>query len=386
MVSTKKAKKVKKIKLLFVVTEDWYFISHRLSLAIEMMRNDYEVAVATRVNIDDDKILLAGVKLFTLKQLKRSNCNPFRQIFSIIELIKIYGHWRPDIIHHVAIEPVVYGNIAARFSGVQRRVNAIAGFGFVFSSKSLKAKFLKIVLVPLLMFALYGRRTITVVQNEDDLLAVRKLSSDHTKSRLVRGAGVDMNIFLPPKFEPKEPVVLLASRMLWSKGVGDFVEVARRFAASGVKCKFVLVGKTDESNLASVDTSQLERWHESGIVEWWGHKSDMPEVYQSATIVCLPSTYGEGVPKSLIEAAACSRPLIAYDVAGCRDIVRSEENGLLVDSGDVDCLANSIKYLLDNPGIRLEMCKKSRKIVLNEFSDVAVYKSFVGIYQDLMSL
>jgi glycosyltransferase involved in cell wall biosynthesis len=200
--------------------------------------------------------------------------------------------------------------------------------------------------------------------------------------RLIRGSGVDIERFAPTPEPVGMPVVMLPSRMLWDKGVGEFVESAQLLKSRGVVARFVLVGDSDPENPAAISVAQLESWRDSGVVEWWGRCEDMPQVLAQASIVCLPS-YREGLPKALLEAAACSRPLVSCDVPGCREIVRHGENGLLVPLRDAMALAGAIEKLLGDPGLRAAMGKRGRSLVEAEFSESLVAAQTLAIYREM---
>jgi glycosyltransferase involved in cell wall biosynthesis len=200
---------------------------------------------------------------------------------------------------------------------------------------------------------------------------------------LIRGSGVDPDVYRRQPEPQGETVVMLASRLLWDKGVGEFVEAANRLRAQGYDSRFVLVGNGDDANPASVDASTLEAWRRGGTVELWGRRDDMPDVLSQANIVCLPS-YREGVPKVLIEAASCGRPIVTTDAPGCREIVRHGENGLLVPVRDAGALAAAIKTLIDDPDLRSRMGAAGREIVKNEFTIDAVVRSTLDVYDTLL--
>lgn len=372
-------------KLLFVVTEDWYFLSHRLVVAVAARRAGYDVAVATRVDRGSAQITNAGLRLIPLRHWSRRSRNPWTELRAIAELADIYRRERPDLIHHVALKPVIYGGLAARITRMPRSINALAGLGFVFSSTSLRARCLRPLVHALLRFSLAPERSAVILQNPDDreLLIARGVVAPG-RVRMIRGAGVDVTVFVAQPAAQGPPLVLFASRMLWDKGVGDFVRMAQRLRAEGSDARFVLVGDSDTGNPGAVPTAQLQAWHRSGLVEWWGKRDDMPSVFAQSAIVCLPSTYGEGIPKVLIEAAASARPIVTYDVPGCREIVRHGENGLLVARGAVGELADAVRRLLASPQQRHAMGAKGRAIVLKEFAEEIVVEQTLDVYLEML--
>lgn len=373
-------------RLLFVVTEDWYFVSHRLPIARAALAAGYEVFVATRLGEKADAIVREGFVPVSLKRMRRSGRNPFRELASIAELVTIYRSYRPSIVHHVAMKPVLYGSIAARLVGVAATVNNVAGLGFVFSSKAVYAKALRRLIAPLLKYALRQRQSLTIVQNRDD---ARVLADDigvaPEKIRLVKGSGVDLAQFSLIRRESSPPIVLLASRMIKEKGIEDFVRAAANLRKMNVVARFILAGAPDPENPHSIPETLLRRYHEEGLVEWWGHRDNVPEIIRETAIVCLPTTYGEGIPKTLIEAAAGECPIVAYDVPGCREIVTDGVNGMLVPAEDVGRLAEAIAELLADPGQRRRMGAQGRMIVQAEFSKEIVIAQTLAIYSELLA-
>jgi glycosyltransferase involved in cell wall biosynthesis len=373
-------------RLLFVVTEDWYFVSHRLPIARAARDAGYEVFVATRLGEKADVIAKEGFTPVALQRMRRSGRNPFHELASIAELLSFYRSYRPSIVHHVAMKPVVYGSIAARLAGVGAIVNNVAGLGFVFSSKAAYAKILRLLIGPLLRYALRQPRALTIVQNGDDAqLLADEIGVARDRIRLVKGSGVDLAQFSNSRKESSPPIVLLASRMIKEKGIDDFVSAAARLRQDNIPARFVLAGAPDPENPHSIPEAVLRQYDEDGIVEWWGHRDDIPEIIREAAIVCLPTTYGEGIPKTLIEAAAGGCPIVAYDVPGCREIVTDGDNGVLVSAGDIDQLAQALKQLLKNPEQRKCMGARGRKLVEAEFAQEIIVAQTLAIYSELLS-
>jgi len=369
--------------LLFVVTEDWYFWSHRLPLARTARAHGFDVALATRVSRHAERIQAEGIELIPL-ELRRRSVNPWREVGAIRQLLRVYRVLRPDIVHHVAMKPVLYGSIAARLFGTPRVVNALAGMGYVYSSQTFKARFLR-PFISLAFRSLLDRRgSRLIVQNPDDrALLVGKGLVDARRVVLIRGSGVDTATFAAREESQGVPLVLHASRMLRDKGVFEFIEAARLLRGEGVSARFVLVGEPDPGNPASIAPATL-RQAAGDAVEWWGPREDMPEVLAEANIVCLPS-YREGLPKALLEAASCARAIVATDVAGCREIVRDGENGLLVPPRDPGALASAVRALAADPERRRRMGLRGRQIVETEFSEESVAQSTLQVYRDLLS-
>ncbi len=370
-------------KIIFLIAEDWYFWSHRLSLARAALRNGYEVIIATRVSKHGQKILDEGFRLVPLS-LSRESYSPLKELRTIIELRRLYGKERPDVVHQVALKPVLYGSIAALGRGNIRVINALAGLGYLVASSTLKARILRIAVWSAFGYLLRRSGSRVIFQNEEDrdaIITTLKVPPENTV--LIRGAGVDLETFSPAALEPAgTPVIILPSRMLWNKGVKEFVEAARLLRAEGVKARFVMVGDTDSASPSGMPRQQLAAWHEEGVIEWWGRLEEMASVYQGATVVCLPSHGGEGVPKSLLEAAACGRAIVTTNVPGCRDVVHDNINGLLVPAKNVTELAAAIRRLLEDPMLRYRMGIAGREIASREFSEQLVVQNTLLLYND----
>jgi len=370
--------------ILFFITEDWYFWSHRLSLARAARDAGFRVLVATRVHQHREHIEKENFQLIPIS-LERRNKNIIKEIFSILDIIKIYHREKPAIVHHVAIKPVIYGSLAARISGVPCVVNALTGLGLIFVAQGWKASILKRCIIFACSLAFSAKNTVGIFQNPEDLNSfVDSGVIKNEKAVLIRGSGVDTSrfIYLP---EPTGiPTIVLAARMLWDKGVGDVVDVARQFRKDKQNCRIILAGIPDPQNPRSISEKILRRWHTEGAVEWWGYRSDMPKVLSKAHIIVLPTTYGEGVPKILIEAASCGRAIVATDIPGCREIVRNHENGFLIPPHDLKSLGKALKTLINSPELRVKMGARGSEIVKSEFSEEIVAKKTMGLYNRLL--
>jgi len=375
---------IKNKKLLFFVSEDWYFCSHRLPLAISAKNRGLDVALVTRVRDHGKIITESGIRIIPL-EFSRKGMNPFLEIFTIIKLLQIYKTERPDILHHVALKPVLYGSLVAYFAGIKNVVNAIAGMGSIFISGGKRTKLLKYFVMGAFRFLLNREGSRLILQNPDDVkYFIQNRIIEPQKVALIRGSGVDLQQFYPIDNRESVPVVMLASRLLWDKGVGEFVEAIKLLKDQKVDARFILVVISDKDNPTAIPQDQIQTWHESGLIEWWGHQSDMPKVLNQAHIIVLPS-YREGLPKVLLEAASCGLPLIATDVPGCREIVRHEENGSLVPVKDALALAKAIRELIENPEKRNRMGKAGRQIVEQEFSKEIVFLEILELYQSLLT-
>ena len=363
-------------KLVYLVTEDWYFVSHRLPLAVAAQEAGYAVTVVTRCGDKCAAIRAAGIEVIDFAMARRG-LNPFGLMREILFVARLYRRLKPDLVHHVALRPVVVGGLAARLAGVRGVISAIAGMGYAFTGG--RGGVLAAVLRGLLRLVL--GRGIVIVQNPDDRRAVERLGADDQRVRLIAGAGVDVLRFSPRPEPEGRPVVLLAARLLWDKGVGEFVEAARQLRD---QARFVLVGAPDAGNPASVSEAQLRAWVAEGVIEWWGEREDMPAVFNAAHLVCLPS-YREGLPKSLLEAMACGRACVTTDAPGCREAVRHEDNGLLVPVKDAAALAAAIARLLADPAARQRLGARGRARAEAEFSDQRVIAATLAVYRELLA-
>jgi glycosyltransferase involved in cell wall biosynthesis len=370
----------KKLKLFIVVSEDWSFWSHRLSLAESAIDAGFDVTVLTKVNELEEKIKGKGINVININFV-RSSKSPITDLLNIIKLFSIFRKEKPDLIHNVALKTILIGSLAALFNRKSVVVNAFTGLGYVFSSNQLQAKIIRLFIKPVFHLIIRRSNYWTIFQNPDDSNLFNGLGLiEPERSVIIRGSGVDTNDFLQVTDTNNTPVVMLASRMLWDKGVGEFVEAAKRLRDENSDAKFILVGDADTDNPMSIPVSTIKQWTNEGYVRWEGHSNNMPETLASASIVCLPS-YREGLPKVLLEAAAVSRPLIATDVPGCREIVKNGENGILVKLKDVDSLYNAIKMLISNNEMRKAMGRQSRMLVESELSTEIINKQTLELYK-----
>lgn len=371
-------------KLLYVVNIPRFFVSHRLPLALAAREAGFDVHVAAS---DDDRASLQQIAAqglpFHPLPLSQHGINPLSELKTLNALRKIYVRLKPDLLHHISIKPVIYGGLAARMTGQQAVVHAMSGLGYVFVGAGVKAGLLRRFALPAFRFAVAGDATRMIFQNPDDrqFFVERRLVSPQN-AVLIRGSGVDESRFRP-QAEAVDglPTVLFAGRLLWQKGIGEFVEVARRLQG---RARFRVVGYEEASSPLNVPAAKLAAWQAEGLIEWAGRQDDMAAVYAASSIVCLPSTYGEGIPKVLIEAAACGRACITTDTPGCREIVRDGINGLLVPPADVDALTAAVRRLIENPAQRQQMGLRGREMVLSDFTIGRVVAETLRLYRSLL--
>ena len=373
-----------KRKLLFLQTEDWTFWSHRLPLARAAKAAGYEVVVALNVDAHGERLRAEGFRVIPL-DWRRGSVNLFQELFTLLAIVRLYAREKPDIVHQVAAKPILYGSLAARLCRLPAIANTLTGLGFVFVNESIKARLLRMVIRSAFKLALSLPNSKTTFQNADDheMFIARGLGA-RERTALIRGSGVDVKHFSPQPEPEGAPLVILPARMLWTKGVVEFVSAARILRAAGVKARFALVGDPDFINRAAIPASRLAEWKSEGVVECWGHRDDMLNVYAQAHIVCLPS-YHEGLPKALMEAAAVGRPLVAADVPGCREIVRHEETGLLVPARNSSALAEALGRLIEDQALRERLGRRARQAATEEFSQELVSKQTLDVYRGLLS-
>jgi len=371
-------------KILFLIAEDWYFWSHRLELARRARDDGYEVVLATHVDRHGERIRREGFKLVPLA-LRRASYNPLREIWTILQLVRIYKKERPDLAHHVALKPILYGSLAAMTVRGCRVVNAIARLGHLSTSEKRRTARLRSAIWAMFRRLFRNGNTVVLVQNDDDRRTVEQsMRVRESRVRKIAGTGVDLEWYRPLPARGGIPIVMLPSRILWNKGIGEFVEAASELRARGLKARFVLVGRTDRGSPAAVPVAQLTRWAEEGYIEWWGHQEDMRDTLQQAAIVCLPS-YREGFPRVLMEAAACGRPLIATDVPGCNAVVRDGLNGILVPARSPEALAEAIETLLTRPVVREAMGASARELAEQEFGVERLARETLELYREMLS-
>ena len=371
-------------RLMFLVSEDWYFVSHRLPLARIAIANGYRVAVMCRVSSHLAEMVQAGVEVIDWRFDRRfaGFLNEFR---SVIDVWRSVARFKPDVVHAVALKPVLASALVRPFSGAYSRVNALGGLGFVFSSGRRMARLLRPVVKMGLRLALASSDSRLILQNIDDARILREAGIvSPEKIALIRGAGVDTALFAPTLPSVSDVVVALPARLLWDKGVGEFVSAARRLKLGGKTARFVLIGDRDSYNPACIALEKLQSWSEEGVIELWGRCSDMASTLARTHVVCLPS-YREGLPKALLEAASCARPMVAFDVPGCREVVVHGETGFLVPFGDVGALADAIGRLIDDPLLRAEMGRAGRRKVLQEFSQERIANETMRIWEQVIA-
>ncbi|MEQ9566788.1 MAG: glycosyltransferase family 4 protein [Pseudomonadales bacterium] len=366
--------------ILYVVNDSGFFVSHRLVLAQAARAAGYRVTIAAGPGGAEDEIVAAGFEYRALP-INRGAVKPLGELRLILAIAALYRSVRPDLVHLVTIKPALYGGILARLLRVPAVVVAVTGMGYLFTGE--RRSFIRRAAEYLYRSALLHTNGRVILQNEADwqvLVELRALREGC--GVLVPGSGVDLSVFSPCPLPPGAPIVLLPARMLWDKGIGEFVEAARIIQARGIDARFVLVGPSDPDNPSAIGTNQLDAWQCDGVVEWWGMRKDMPAVMASASLVVLPS-YREGMPKALLEAAAAGRAIVTTDVPGCRDVVEPGENGEMVPARDARALADAIYSLLSNRDQLERLGRRSRVIAENRFGVADIVAAHMAIYNEL---
>ncbi|HEX8092096.1 MAG TPA: glycosyltransferase family 4 protein [Blastocatellia bacterium] len=367
------------MKILLFANTDWYLYNFRLALAKAIRAQGHEIVLLSPPGKYSERLKQAGFRWIPLP-LERRRLNPLAELITILRIAQVYHKERPDLVHHFTVKCVLYGSIAARLARIKAVVNALAGLGHIFSDDGFRAKALKQIVKSICKLTL--RPSEVIFQNPDDHSAFLKLGLVYEEtSHLIRGSGVDVERFKPRASEPAGGgrYVLLASRLLWAKGVSEYVEAARLVRQWLPETVFLLAGETDPGNPSAIPQSVIDKWQ--GDVEVLGHCEDMRALIENVDLVALPTYYGEGVPRILIEAAATGKPLVATDMPGCREIVRHGVNGSLVPAHDSEQLARAIRDILIDDERREEMGRCSRHLACSDFSEDQVISKTFQVYQ-----
>jgi glycosyltransferase involved in cell wall biosynthesis len=375
-------------KVLMVAHWDWVLYNFRLPLARALREKGFEVIFVCPYGEYVPKLKEEGFCWIHWAIVRRS-LNPVRELIAILHLASIYQREQPQIVHHFTIKPNFYGSIAALLARRDKVINTFTGLGFLFSEHPL-AIGLRSSVLPLAKLAFRASKGWSVFQNRQDLetcLRLRLVLPERVV--VIDGSGIDTRKFHPNHDSPPDnhehpTVVLMAARLLWDKGVREFVEAARVLKARGLQVEFWLAGKPDNGNPMCVPEEFLKEWREEGLINWLGHRDDMPNLLQQVDIAVLPS-YHEGVPRFLLEAAACGLPLVATDIEGCRVVVRDGVNGFLVPVKDPYALADAIETLIKKPELRRQMGIASRKLVEAEFDERIILNKWLALYDRVLN-
>ena len=368
-----------KKKLLFVVNVDWFFVSHRLPIALKAMEDGYQVDLACAVTDKLDELLALGIKVHPLT-LTRSKTHVIAEIKAVYQLFNVIKSIKPDILHAVTIKPVLYANLVSRVLGVPLRVSSISGLGYLFIASGFKAQFYRACLSFVYRVALKNSKAI-IFHNQSDRDMLRQMKAVQSSQEVfTNGSGVNLVNYKVVPEPDSAPVVMLVARLLEDKGVNEFVSAARVLKSERPDIRMVLVGDVDLENPRSISSEQLSTWIQESDIEYWGYTKDVAQTMSKANIIVLPS-YREGLPKSLIEASACARPVITTDTAGCRDAIVPNQTGLLVPVKTFMPLVEAVIKLVDNDDLRRQFGARSRIFAQERFDINTVIDTHLKIYR-----
>lgn len=373
------------MKILFFANTDWFIYNFNRALALELADRGHEVVMVSPPGLYSDRFSKIGFR-WHAAPMSRRTLNPLRELLLLFWLYRLFKIEKPDIVHNFTIKCVLLGSMAAWLANVASCVNELTGLGYVFTGKGIKTGIIRRVVLFLFRFVLTRRNYSLLLLNKSDFEFFKKLELVSPKSlHLVLGVGVDCDYYIPVKTRKNEKFrVALPARMLWDKGVGEYVNSAEILKTQGKDIEFWLVGDIDTGNPTSIDKDILIGWVESGLVKWLGHVEDMRDVYSAVSVIVLPS-YREGLPTSLTEAAACGLPLIATDVPGCSDVVFDGLNGMLVNVKNSAELASAIEQLSEDPILCQRYGEASREIALAIFDKNIIFQQRLHIYNELFS-
>lgn len=367
-------------KIILFANTDWYLYNFRLSLAKELRSQGHEVIFLSAPGPFQNLLLEEGFQWISFP-LSRQGINPIYEMWTLWRLTRLYRDVHPEVVHHFTIKPVLYGSIAAHLLGIRGIINSITGLGHVFIDSEPITRLIRRVASWLYRFNLRG--TEVIFENpEDRQIFIEWRFIKPEQSHLILGTGVDLGRFYPTAKDNHPLIVLFSSRLLVTKGVLEYVQASRILKQRGVVARFVLAGRTDPGNPASIPEEQIEEWKEADFLEWWGWQDDMPSALAKADIFCLPS-YREGVPNALLEATACGLPIVTTDTPGCRDVVTDGVNGILVPVKDSQAIADALETLIADDALRQRMGNAGRELAV-KFTDIKINQETVAVYNSLL--
>jgi glycosyltransferase involved in cell wall biosynthesis len=366
--------------ILYVVANDDYFLSHRLHLAIASLKAGYKVSLLTAKSSKSGYIESLGIKVFNVSFV-RGSTNLLTELKTIYRIYKIFKKLKPQIIHNVGLKPSIYGSLIANFLKFDKVINAISGMGYAFTEKTLKAKIISFLIKTSFVLVFNKKNHTIIVQNHDDERFFQKIVKKPSIN-VIYGAGVNIKDFQFTQEPSSKPyVVTLVSRILKTKGVYEFIEAAKILKSDKTVPDFIfqLVGEPDFQNPASIGNNEIKSWQSQELIKYLGKRDYINEIYKNSHIAVLPS-YREGLPKSLLEAASCGRPIVSCDVTGCNVVVQDGYNGILVEVKNSRALAQAIKNLLCDKDKRIQMGKNGRNLVEEKFSELIVQEQTLKLY------
>ena len=375
------------MKFVFYANTDWYLYNFRLSTALRLKAEGHDVVMLSPPGEFGERFSAHELRWIQLT-MDRASLNPFREAQTISALTRILRAERPDLLHNFTVKCAIYGALAARAARVPAVVNAVAGMGYVFASDAMLARTLRPMVKLLMRGTLGGKQSRLILQNPDDADAfVRARLVPQQHIRVIRSSGVNLERFLPVDAitEPRPLRVLMAARLLWEKGIGEFIEAARMLRAQGRNIEFVIAGSPDPGNPRSASREQAEGWVAEGLVDWRGHVDDMPTLMRSMDVIALPSYYREGVPKSLIEAAACGLAVVTTNLPGCREVVSEDGvDGLHVEPRCARSLAERLAMLDDDRVLVRRLGDEARRKAMEHFDEQMVIRRTIEVYDELL--
>ena len=378
------------MKIAFFANTDWYLYNFRLTSALRLQSLGVEVVMVSPPGDFGARFAGHGIRWLTLP-MDRASLNPVRETWLLGQLVRLLQRERPDLLHNFTVKCAVYGSVAARLATVPAIVNAVAGLGYVFTADHAKARMLRPVVSTLMRRTLANGNSRIILQNPDDADAFAKLRlAAPEKIRLIRSSGVDTERFRPVVREddPYRPLkVLLAARLVWEKGIREYVDAAIQLRAQGRKIELLLAGTPDAGNPRSVLRHEVEAWHRDGLLQWLGHVEDMAQLLGQVDVMALPSYYREGVPKSLIEGAACGLALITTGLPGCREVVTEHGvDGLRVEPRCAKSLAEALAQLDDDRSLLRRLGLQAREQALRNFDERIVIQKTIDVYGELLCM
>jgi glycosyltransferase involved in cell wall biosynthesis len=366
------------MKVILFANTDWYLYNFRRDLALALRKRGDEVVLVSPQGEYAKRLVEMDFRWVEFP-LSRSGINPFAELGSIYQLYLFYRNEKPALVHHFTVKCVLYGSLAAHWAGVRAIVNSITGLGYLFLPGGLIKNILRYFIRAWYRYVIRG--TQVIFENANDQTVFLQFGFIQPEDgHLIPGVGVDTRRFLPTPEPAGNPVVLLAARMLWDKGVGEFVEAAQSLSAKGLQARFALAGRTDPGNPASIPDKQIEAWREEGVIEWWGWSEDMAATLAKVNIFCLPSYYREGLPTVIMETSASGRAVVTTDWPGCRDAIEDGLTGLLVKPRDVPSLAAAIRALVVDSDLRQKMGVAGRALVEEKFSSDKILARILSVY------
>tara|TARA_A100001011_G_scaffold333244_1_gene360882 strand:- start:504 stop:1628 length:1125 start_codon:yes stop_codon:yes gene_type:complete len=372
-----------KKRILIISNNDWFFLSHRLDIGLEAISKGYEVHIATNFTDKEKTLLGHGFKTHSFV-MHRTKISPLGLIKNFFDIYSIIKKVKPNLIHSITIKPVIIGGIAARIFKNTPFVASISGLGYVFVSKKFFIRIIKILIIILYRIIFANKSVKVIFQNKNDLLLLQKFCKlKNEYIALIHGSGVNLNVFKPVKANYLSKQILFASRLLKSKGIIEFVKSAKYLKEFNYK--FVIAGRLDEDNPDCVSKNMISEWESQGLVNFLGDRKDIFNLINQSRVVVLPSYYGEGLPKILIEAAACGIPVITTDHPGCRDAIIPNETGLLVPVRNSKALSEAILKLLNNDSLCRKLGNAGRKLAVSKYDIKKVVTAHLAIYNELIN-